>query len=116
MGADSARKPATPTVSNTRLPAQPRSTVPDATACTTWASAPGAYSPHWLMTVIWTDPPDRARTRRTKSATGGASDTDQGGLALPSTPRPPAGPPPLSPPRARPPPDAPPPAPPPPPQ
>jgi len=42
IGADSARNAGTPTVSNTSLPAQPRSTVPAATACTTWASALGA--------------------------------------------------------------------------
>src|SRR5215470_6214555 len=50
------------------------------------------------MTLIWTDPPDSDRTRRTKSATGGTRDTPEGVLAIRSTTGPPAGPPALSPP------------------
>src|SRR5215469_15404078 len=52
------------------------------------------------MTLIWTDPPDGDRTRRTKSATGGTKDTPEGVLAIRSTTGPPAGPPALSPPAA----------------
>src|SRR5215472_16931606 len=52
------------------------------------------------MTLIWTDPPDSARTRWTKSATGGTRDTPEGVLAIRSTTGPPAGPPALSPPAA----------------
>src|SRR5215468_9614799 len=52
------------------------------------------------MTLIWTDPPDSARTRWTKSATGSASDGADGVLAIRSTTGPPAGPPALSPPAA----------------
>src|SRR5260370_25902888 len=48
------------------------------------------------MTWIWTDPPDSARTRSMKSATGGASDGPDGVLAIRSTTSPPAGPPALS--------------------
>src|SRR5215470_15940976 len=46
------------------------------------------------MTLIWTDPPDSDRTRRTKSATGGTRDTPAGVLAIRSTSGPPGGPPP----------------------
>src|SRR5215469_2340801 len=50
------------------------------------------------MTLTWTVLPDRALTRRMKSATGGTRDTPEGVLAIRSTTGPPAGPPALSPP------------------
>src|SRR6266566_430376 len=48
------------------------------------------------MTVTWTAPPDRTRTRRMKSATGGGGSEEV--LAIRSTTGPAAGPPALSPP------------------
>src|SRR6266700_2874536 len=84
-------------VSKTRLPAQPRSTVPAAAACTTCASASGAKSPHWLMTLIWRAPPDSAPTRRMKSPTAGMESRPPYVLATRSTTGPPPSPPALSP-------------------
>src|SRR5258708_29271144 len=48
------------------------------------------------MTLIWTDPPDSARPRWMKSATGGSSDALDGVPAIRNTTGPPAGPPALS--------------------
>src|SRR6266496_3552242 len=84
-------------VSKTRLPAQPRSTVPAPTARTTWASASGAQSPHWLMTLIWRVPPDSTPARWTNSATGGMLSRSPAVLAIRSTTGPPPAPPALSP-------------------
>src|SRR5712691_2486173 len=84
-------------VSKTRLPAQPRSTVPAPTARTTCASASGAQSPHWLVTLIWRAPPDTTPTRWTNSATGGMSTRPPAVLAIRSTTGPLTDPPALSP-------------------
>src|SRR5262245_31563000 len=84
-------------VSKTRLPAQPRSTVPAPAARTAWASASGAQSPHWLMTLICRVPPDSTSARWTNSATGGMLSRSPAVLAIRSTTGPPPAPPALSP-------------------